>query len=80
MLDPFAGAQRLANGALFYKVEDSELSAVLNDDEKLRAEYEKLSNFTVQPLEFSEEEEDELMAAMVNELQEESPLTVDEFN
>lgn len=36
VLDPFAGAQKLENGALFYEVEEKELNPALRDDEKLR--------------------------------------------
>lgn len=36
LLDPFAGAQRLDNGALFYEVADKELRQDVFDDEKLR--------------------------------------------
>lgn len=42
MFDPFAGAKRLDNGALFYEVKDEELPALLKDEDKLREEYDKI--------------------------------------
>jgi len=36
IFDPLAGAEKLENGALFYKVEDRELSIELKDEVKLR--------------------------------------------
>lgn len=41
-MDPFADAKRLENGALFYVVEDKELSPIIKDDEKLRDEFNRL--------------------------------------
>lgn len=64
-LDPFYGAKRLENGALFYEVEDRELSPDLNNEERLRIQFEKLkSNFDA-PLEIDEENEEELRLVML---------------
>lgn len=79
MLDPFAGGKRLENGALFYKVEDKELDPTINNDEKLRAIFEKLKANIDAPSEISEEDMDELRIEMLNELEELSPQTLDEF-
>lgn len=68
MLDPFAGAKRLDNGALFYEVVDNELPAYLKDEDKLRAEYEKMKEFESNPIEDSEDSDD-LKIALVQELQ-----------
>lgn len=80
IFDPMAGAERLENGALFYKLEDSELTAVVNDEEKLRKEFEKLKALNEEPLEVSEEDENELRIALLDEMEQLSPFTADEFN
>ncbi|CDW76795.1 UNKNOWN [Stylonychia lemnae] len=80
ILDPFAGQKRLPNGALFYEVQESELLPVIHNDDKLRAEWEKLKEFNSAPLEFSEEESDELQYILLQDLEKTSPNTLDEFN
>lgn len=79
-MDPFAGARRLENGALFYEVQDSELSRDLNNDEKLRAEFERLKQGNETELEVDEADIDELRVALLKELEKNSPNTLDELN
>ena len=77
IFDPLAGARKLENGAYFYKVADSEIHV---DEEKARAEYERLKNVNSGTLEVSEDDLDELRIALISELEQNSPLTIDEFN
>ena len=56
--DPFAGAQRLPNGALFYEVIDRELDPSINDEERLRKHYDILKSNVESPSEYTEEELD----------------------
>ena len=79
VFDPLANAPRLANGSVFYKVEDRELVGVDNE-EKLRAEYERMKVANSNTTEISEEEADELRIALVDELEQNSPFNIDEFN
>lgn len=53
---------------------------VIHNDEKLRAEWEKLKEFNSAPLEYTEEESDELQYALLQDLEKTSPNTIDEFN
>lgn len=80
MFDPLAGAERLENGALFYQVQDKELSEDLQSEDKLRAEYERLKAVNSGALEVSEEDADELRKALLDELEGSSQFSVDEFN
>lgn len=77
VFDPLAGAVRLENGALFYKVEEKEIH--LGSEEKLRAEYERLKAANEGALEVSEEEVDQMRDALIAELESNSPFTADEF-
>lgn len=72
-----AGAVRLDNGALFYKVETKEV--VIPSDEKLRAEYERLKAANEGSLEIGEEEVEQLRNALIDELESNSPFSADEF-
>ena len=78
VFDPLANAPRLANGAVFYKVEDRELVGIDNE-EKLRAEYERMKLANSTTTEISEDEADELRIALVDELDEVALLGVGEF-
>lgn len=69
ILDPWAGGKRLANGALFYEVIEKELTPYINNEEKLRAEWEKLKANIEAPLEINEDDMDELRIALLNELE-----------
>ena len=80
ILDPFAGAERLENGTLFVKVEDSDLNMEVLSEERLRAEYEKLKSSIECPLEGDEENFEEVRLAMLSEMEESSPFSLDEFN
>ena len=42
VFNPLAGAERLDNGALFYKLSDEELSKTLNNEAVLRREFERV--------------------------------------
>ncbi len=53
---------------------------ILSDDEKLKAEFERVKEVTTSALEFSEEEIDELRIALLDELASNSPMTLDGFN
>lgn len=79
ILDPFAGAERLPNGSLFYEVQDRELDSSLNNEEKLRAQYETLKANLDNPSEVSEEDMEELRLQALSELEALSPNTLDEF-
>lgn len=68
MFDPFAGAKRLDNGALFYEVKDEELPAVLKDEDKLREEFEKIKEQENNPIEPTEDNDD-LKIALIQELE-----------
>ena len=74
-----AGAERLENGAIFYKVEDKELGDI-NNEEKLRAEFARLKEANSGVLESSEEDVDQLRIALLEELSNNSPFSLDEFN
>lgn len=65
IFEPLAGAKRLENGAVFYKVEHKEVTREL-DEEKLRAQFERASS--EEALEFGEEEADALRFALLDEL------------
>lgn len=76
IFDPFAGAERLENGALLYVLKDSELTQLLNDDEKLRAEFDKYkSNSEV----ISEEDEVEIRAKILESIHEDHPFKLVDF-
>ena len=75
-----AGAERLENGALFYKVEDKELSPLVTDEDKLRREYEILKDTSDNAWDISEDEENALRLELVEDLHKLSPYSVDEFN
>lgn len=79
IFDPMAGAERLENGALFYKLEDKELTPDLNNDDKLKAEFERFKALNEGVLEVSEEDETELRMALLTEMEENSPFSLDEF-
>lgn len=64
IFDPLAGSERLDNGAIFYRVVDAELSKDTFDEEKLRAEYERLKSFNSAPLE-GEEGSEEIRIALL---------------
>ena len=78
-LDPFAGSQRLENGALYREVLHSELNPSINDEEKLRAEYARLKDLGEQSIEASEDNIDEFRLTMLQEMEQNSPFSVDEF-
>lgn len=78
VLEPLAGSKKLENGALFYEVEESELD--LLNDEKLRAEFERLKAVNEAPLEAEDEDDDTLRIALLEEMEQNSPFTADEFN
>lgn len=75
--DPLAGAQRLENGAIFYQVQDSELN--VHDEEKLKAEWERLKSLNSGVLEASEDDANELRIALIEEMEKNSPFSADEF-
>lgn len=52
----------------------------MKDDEKLREEFERLKAVNEGVLEVSEEDENELRIALLEEMEANSPFTVDEFN
>lgn len=76
--DPLAGSERLENGAIFYRVADSEVE--LPNEEKLRAEWERAKNSNSGVLEASEDDINELRIALMDEMQENSPFNEDEFS
>lgn len=76
-MDPFADAKRLENGALFYVVEDKELSPIIKDDEKLRDEFNRLKEGNAV---FEEEDEQEIRIKVLERMETESPFSLDEFN
>lgn len=75
--DPLAGSERLDNGAIFYKVIDSEVA--LASDEKLRAEWERAKNSNSGVLEASEDDFNELRIALMDEMEKNAPFSEDEF-
>jgi hypothetical protein len=62
-----------------YRLLDKELPKELFDDERLKAEYERLKAVNSGVLEISEEESDELRMAILNEMEESSPFRVEDF-
>jgi hypothetical protein len=68
MLDPLDGAERLENGAIFYKIEDKELNPIITKENILRAEYNRLKN-TTEVMEVSDEEENSLRLALLEEME-----------
>ena len=79
VFDPLAGAEKLENGALFYKVDEAELTNIDNE-EKLRAEWELLKAANSNVLEVPEDDQDELRMALLDEMEKASPFSEDEFN
>ena len=61
-------------------MEDKELSKEVTDEEKVRAAYEKLKSVTDEVLEIEEDNDDELRMALLDEMQQLSPFSADEFN
>lgn len=57
-MDPFAGAEKLENGAIFYLVQENELAPILKDEEKLRKEFERSNQFNEGVLEGADGEDD----------------------
>lgn len=82
IFEPFAGAERLENGAILYVVEDKELNQdLLNDEDRLRAEHDRLkeSNTTTLAL-ASEEDEEEMRIALLEDMDKNQTFNEDEFN
>ena len=80
MFDPLAGCERLPNGTIVYRVHDKELSIDTSDDTKLRAEWERLKLANSGVLEVSEEDMTELRGALLDEMEQNSPFTEEEFS
>jgi len=78
VFDPLAGAERLENGALFYKVDQKEIA--IPDEEKLHAEYERLKAYNSGALEVAEDDANELRMALLDDMENNSQFNVDEFN
>ena len=80
MFEPFAGATKDEHGTLVYTLEEQELAEHhLNDDEKLRAEYEKAKE-KVEAWELDEENEGARDKALLKELEEDrSQFSINEF-
>ncbi len=79
VFDPLAGAEKDENGTLVYTVQDKELINVDNE-EKLRAEWERLKAGIENPWDVSEEDQDAIRGALLDELQATSAFSIDEFN
>lgn len=79
ILDPLAGAEKQPNGALLYKFEDREIAKDI-EEERLRREFEKLKQFNEEPLEASEDDENDLRIQILKEMEELSPFTEAEFH
>ena len=58
---------------------DSELSKGVFDEETLRAEYDRLKNANATPIEGGEEAADEVRIALLEEMEQQSPFKVEEF-
>ncbi len=80
LYDPFAGTKRLDNGAIFYEVQDSELDNILNSEEKLRAQYERLKQGISETIDIEESEAEELRVLLALELEKEQVLSFDEIH
>jgi hypothetical protein len=78
VFEPFAGARRLENSALFYKFEDKEVESVLQNEEKLRAEFERLTS-NDEVWEVAEEDEDAMRASLLDEFARNSDFNIEEF-
>jgi hypothetical protein len=76
--DPLAGAERLENGSIFYRVADQEVS--LQSEEKLREEWARVKSANSGVLEASEEDINELRIALMEEMEQNSPFKEDDFN
>lgn len=77
IFDPLAGATRLENGTMFYRLEDKELSVLVKDETKLREQYDKLiSGVDV----VQEDDEAALRLLILDQLDENQPFSLDEFN
>lgn len=76
VFDPFAGTERLENGALHYILQDQELSKVLKDDEKLKEEFDRHKNNEAV---ITEDDENEIRAKVLEAIQNEYPFKLDEF-
>jgi hypothetical protein len=79
MLNPLDGAERLDNGALFYRIEDKELSPIINNEDKLRDEFEKLKASS-ETWDVSEEEQDAFRLAILEDMDKNKTFSMDEFN
>jgi hypothetical protein len=69
-----AGAEKLDNGALFYKLEDKELDKIFDDEDKLRAEYDKLASGADQSQE-GDEDDEALRMIILDQMEENSPFS-----
>jgi len=76
LFEPLATAKKLENGSLFYKVEEKEVAKDMDED-KLRKQFERARS--AEPLEFGEEEQDELRVALLDELADQK-LNLDDLN
>ena len=75
MFDPLGGAEKDENGTIVYRLEDKEISSNINDDVKLRKEFEKLKEINENVLEVSEDDADELRIKMMEEMEELTPFS-----
>lgn len=69
IFEPLAGSEKLDNGAIFYRVLDSELSKDTFDEERLRAEYERLKEGSAAPIEGGEDANDEIRLTLLTEME-----------
>lgn len=76
IFDPFAGAERLENGALLYILKDSELSDTATNEERLKAEFDRLKSGSEV---ISEDDQNELRAKILETINEEYPYKLDDF-
>lgn len=77
-MDPLAGAERDENGTLVYTLQDKELIGVDNED-KLRAEYERLKAGTEGTMDMAEDDAEALRLAILEDMDANSAFNADEF-
>lgn len=79
IFDPLAGAEKLENGTLFYRLEDKEISAAVKDENKLRELYEKIISGAEEAWE-GEEDEESVRIAILEAMEKDTPYTSEEFD
>lgn len=78
MFAPLQDAEVDENGTIKYHIEEKEIKAQFRDEERLRSQWELMKNSVSEPMEFGDDEAEDMRIAVFDSLDEETP--VDEWN